>query len=148
MGSADVDLVHRVLVVHRVEHEREVDERVGALALEQRAGSGGVADVEALVRDLWPEARRRADVGDHDALGLVALGEAVDEARADVAGAAGDQVPHGGDPNRRAVRARPGLPAAPRGASSSARSLRRPRGARPRAPRIPGPRHPWRRLRS
>ena len=73
-----------------------VHERVRLLAREQLAGGGGVAHVKALVRDLGPERGRRANVGDHDPLGLLTLGEPLDQPRADVSGAAGDQVAHAG----------------------------------------------------
>jgi hypothetical protein len=71
-GAVDVDLVHRALVVDRVEDEGQVDERVGALAREQLVDPAGVADVELLVAGLGPEGARRSDVADRDPLGLFA----------------------------------------------------------------------------
>src|SRR5205085_12453699 len=76
------------------EHEGQVDERGGALALEQRPHPRPVTDVELRERDLGVERSRRPDVGDHDALGVVALDHPVDETASDVAGAAGHHVAH------------------------------------------------------
>ena len=92
--AAHVDVVHRVLVVHRVEHERQVDERVGLLAGQEVARARGVANVQALELDLRPEGARRADVRHHHALGVVALDQPLDQAAADVPRAPGHHVAH------------------------------------------------------
>ena len=44
VGAVDVDVVHQVLVANRIEHEREVHERVRSLRRQQGAHAP-VADV-------------------------------------------------------------------------------------------------------
>jgi hypothetical protein len=96
VGAVHVHVVHEALVVDRVEDEREVDQHVGVRPLERRVHGAAVAHVHALVLGLRPVAApRRRDVRYDDLLGVLAAGEQLDETRADVARAAGDQVAHG-----------------------------------------------------
>ena len=108
--AVDVDVVHRLLVPDRVEDEGQVDERVGLDALEQGLQRGAVAHVGAMELGARVRDPRRLDVGDGDPLGVVAVGEELDQPRPDVAGAAGDHVLHGLSPRRAAVGASLVLP--------------------------------------
>jgi hypothetical protein len=90
--AVHVDVVHHVLVPDRVQHEGEVDDRVGPLALEQVAHAA-IPDVH--FQEAGPRAwdRRRPDVDVHD-LVLVALDQEVGETASDIARSAGDEVFH------------------------------------------------------
>src|SRR5205807_1051373 len=63
---AHVDLVHRVLVVHGVEHEGQVHQCIRVLALEELPNPWPVADVELRERHLGVERARRPNVRDDD----------------------------------------------------------------------------------
>jgi hypothetical protein len=91
-----VHVVHELLVVGRVEDEGEVDQGIGAGALQDGPHGVAVAHVHALELRLGPVCRGRSEVADDDPLGLLAAGQQVHEPRADVPGPAGDQVAHGG----------------------------------------------------
>ena len=71
-----------------------MDEDVGTVAFDHLGHAPLVAHVELLVLDARSVAARRADVADHDPLGVLALAQALDEPAADVAGTTRDEVAH------------------------------------------------------
>ena len=98
LRAAYVDLIHRLLVVHGVDDEGEVHERVGSLALEQAKDARAVAHVDLLIGDLWSKLAGRTHVGDRHLVRVLALEQVLEEAGPDIARAACDQVPHGLSP--------------------------------------------------